>query len=404
MKNYPNFSNSLFFRDWIQRMFPNSQSVSLAILLVLGFVLIYTLSNWLLPVFAAGVIAYLLEGIVQIGERENLPRLASVLLVYFTFLAFVMFILIALLPLLYQQTAQLVQQLPSMINRAQMAIMRLPELYPRLISQDQIYEIIATIKRELISYGQQLLSVSASSLLGLVTLIVYLILVPLLVFFFMKDKDTIIAWFVQYFPRKRRLSTLVWREVDRQIGNYVRGKFLEVLILGVASYITFSLMGLNYALLLSVFIGLSVIIPYVGATLITFPVIMVAYFQYGFTDEFFWVMVAYTIIQSIDGVVLVPLLFSGVVNLHPVAIIVSILLFGGLWGFWGVFFAIPLATLVQAVLTAWPRIGDQDAVGDEARFAAPKPHETKRLAEKENQALVPDGYPTDPASGSRREG
>ena len=404
MKNYPNFSNSKFFRDWFQRVFPNSQAVSLAILLVLGFVLIYTLSDWLLPVFAAGVIAYLLEGIVEFGERENLPRLASVLLVYFTFLAFVTFILIALLPLLYQQTAQLVQQLPSMINRAQMEIMRLPEQYPRWISEDQINEIIVTIKRELISYGQQLLSVSASSLLGLVTLIVYLILVPLLVFFFMKDKDAIIAWFVQYLPRERRLSTLVWREVDRQIGNYVRGKFLEVLILGVASYITFSLMGLNYALLLSVFIGLSVIIPYVGATLITFPVIMVAYFQYGFSDEFFWVMVAYTIIQSIDGVVLVPLLFSGVVNLHPVAIIVSILLFGGLWGFWGVFFAIPLATLVQAVLTAWPRIGYEDAVDDGAQLAAPKPHEAEMLEEKENQALVPDGYPTDPASGSRREG
>ena len=93
MKNYPSFSNSLFLRDWVQRVFPNSQAVSLAILLVLGFVLIYTLSDWLLPVFAAGVIAYLLEGIVQLGERENLPRLASVFLVYFTFLAFVTFMI-----------------------------------------------------------------------------------------------------------------------------------------------------------------------------------------------------------------------------------------------------------------------------------------------------------------------
>ncbi len=401
MKNYPNFSNSRFFRDWFQRVFPNSQAVSLAILLVLGFALIYTLSDWLLAVFAAGVIAYLLEGIVEFGVQENLPRLASVLLVYFTFLAFVTFILIALLPLLYQQTAQLVQQLPSMINRAQMEIMRLPEQYPRWISEEQINEIIATIRMELISYGQRLLSVSASSLVGLVTLIVYLILVPLLVFFFMKDKDAIIAWFVQYLPRERRLSTLVWREVDRQIGNYVRGKFLEVLILGVASYITFSFMGLNYALLLSVFIGLSVIIPYVGATLITFPVIMVAYFQYGFTDDFFWVMVVYTIIQSIDGVVLVPLLFSGVVNLHPVAIIVAILLFGGLWGFWGVFFAIPLATLVQAVLTAWPRIGEEEASENGKRLSAPEPHEAKMV--EQNQPLVRNAYPTDPASESRRE-
>jgi putative permease len=67
-------------------------------------------------------------------------------------------------------------------------------------------------------------------------------------------------------------------------------------------------------------------------------------------------MIAYAIIQALDGNVLVPLLFSEALNLHPVAIIVAILVFGGLWGFWGIFFAIPLATVVQAVLKAWPRL------------------------------------------------
>ena len=65
-------------------------------------------------------------------------------------------------------------------------------------------------------------------------------------------------------------------------------------------------------------------------------------------------MVVYGIIQALDGNVLVPLLFSEAVKIHPVAIIVSVLIFGGLWGMWGVFFAIPLATLVKAVFTAWP--------------------------------------------------
>ena len=63
----------------------------------------------------------------------------------------------------------------------------------------------------------------------------------------------------------------------------------------------------------------------------------------------------YGFIQFLDGNLLVPLLFSEVVNLHPVAIIVAVLLFGGIWGFWGVFFAIPLATLVKAVYNAWPQ-------------------------------------------------
>ena len=91
----------------------------------------------------------------------------------------------------------------------------------------------------------------------------------------------------------------------------------------------------------------------------TFPVVIVAFFQWGVGDHFWYVILAYSIIQAVDAVVLIPLLFSEVVNLHPVAIIVAILFFGGLWGFWGVFFAIPLATLVKAVLNAWPRLGEE---------------------------------------------
>jgi putative permease len=96
-------------------------------------------------------------------------------------------------------------------------------------------------------------------------------------------------------------------------------------------------------------------VPYIGAVVVTVPVILVAWFQWGWSPEFIWLGVAYTVVQALDGNILVPLLFSEVVNLHPVAIIVAVLVFGGLWGFWGVFFAIPLATLVHAILIAWPR-------------------------------------------------
>jgi putative permease len=212
----------------------------------------------------------------------------------------------------------------------------------------------------LLTYGQSMLSVSAASVMSLVSAMVYLFLVPLMIFFFLKDKKALVDWLLQFMPRDRHLTVRVWEEVDVQIGNYVRGKFAEVFILWSISYVTFStVLGLNYAMLLSVLMGLSVIIPYVGATLVTFPVLGVAYFQWGLAgDDFMYAVIAYSVIQALDGVFLVPLLFSEAVNLHPIAIIVAILFFGGLWGFWGVFFAIPLATVVKAVLTAWPRLGD----------------------------------------------
>jgi putative permease len=135
----------------------------------------------------------------------------------------------------------------------------------------------------------------------------------------------------------------------------VRGKVVEIALVWVVTYVTFALLGLNYAMLLSFMVGISVIIPYIGAAAVTVPVAFVAYVQWGLEPQFAYTLIAYAVIQFLDGNLLVPLLFSEVVNLHPVAIIVAVLVFGSIWGVWGVFFAIPLATLVQAVINSWPR-------------------------------------------------
>ena len=182
-----------------------------------------------------------------------------------------------------------------------------------------------------------------------------MLLVPLLVFFFLKDKDQLIKWLVSYLPTERPFISRVVSEMDDQISNYVRGKAMEILITGGVTYIVFVILGVNYAALLGLLVGLSVVVPYIGATVVTIPVAVVAYLQFGTGSEFMWVMIAYGIIQALDGNVLVPILFSEAVNLHPVAIIVAVLVFGGFWGLWGVFFAIPLATLVKAILSAWPK-------------------------------------------------
>jgi putative permease len=356
MNSQTDFFNFNYIRDLIKRILPNSQAIALALILIVGFVLIFSLSDVMMPVFASIVLAYLLEGVVSKVENK-LPRLASVYLVFSGFMACLGVVMFVLMPLVSAQAVQLVQRIPEIIKSAQTAVMRLPELHPQYISEDNIRDIMFSIQEELLNYGQEIISNSASSVVGLVAAIVYLFLVPLMVFFFLKDKKTLLEWFVQFMPRDRNLTIRVWTEVDMQIANYVRGKFAEVFILAIASYVTYSLLGLNYAMLLAVLMGLSVVIPYVGAALVTFPVLGVAIMQWGFTaDEFIYVVIAYSIIQAIDGVVLVPLLFSEAVNLHPVAIIVAILFFGGFWGFWGVFFAIPLATAVKAILNAWPTL------------------------------------------------
>jgi len=350
------FSNLQFIRESLNRVLPNSQAVALVVILVVGFFLITSLADVLMPAFIAIVLAYLLEGLVKKLEHK-IKRLPAVFIVFAIFMSIFSYLLLGLMPMIYKQAKQLLQHTPEILKRLQGDVLKLPESYPQFISVDKLKEIIFAVQQEALLYGQELVSLSASSVVSFISLLIYLILVPVLVLFCLKDKSILLNWFMKFLPKDRSLSANVWTEVDMQLGNYVRGKFAEVMILGLASYMTFAAMDLNYGILLAVLMGLSVVIPYVGATLVTFPVLGVAMFQWGLgSDEFMYIAIAYSIIQAIDGVVLVPLLFSEAVNLHPVAIIVAILFFGGLWGFWGVFFAIPLATLVKAVISAWPNI------------------------------------------------
>ena len=345
-----------YLTQWFKRYFSDPEVIFLTIFLLIFFAVVLTMGDMLAPVLASLVIAYLLEGLVGMIERKRVPRLVAVLVVYIGFLLFVTLLLFVVMPQLSRQLTELLQQIPSMITEGQKLLMQLPQHYPEFISQDEVQKIIGVMRQEIAEFGQTVVSVSFSSVVGVITVLVYLILMPLLVFFFLKDKSLILGYLLGFFPRDRRLANTVWRDMDRQIANYVRGKFWEIVIVwGVTSF-TLSLMGLQYAVLLGVLVGLSVSIPYIGAAVVTFPVILIAWFQWGWGPEFIWLTVAYFVIQILDGNVLVPLLFSEAVNLHPVAIIVAILVFGGLWGLWGVFFAIPLATLVQAIISAWPTV------------------------------------------------
>lgn len=341
------------FRDWFRRRFSDPQMALLALLLILGTIVLFFLGRILTPVLASVVIAYLLTGLVSRLEQHRVPRLAAVIMVFSTFLIFVLFVLLRLLPLLWQQVVQLVQELPAMVSWSQRELLRLPERSPDLISEQQVLDIIRVLRSELTVLGQRILSFSVASVRSIIMILVYLFLIPPLVFFFLKDKEKLLGWVTGFLPEDRRLASQVWHEVDRQIGHYIRGKFWEILIVWATSYATFTILRLQFAMLLSFFVGLSVLIPYIGATVMTLPVASIAYFQWGLGANMAYVTLAYVVIQLLDGHLLVPLLFSEVVNLHPVAIIVAVLVFGGIWGFWGVFFAIPLATLVQAILKAW---------------------------------------------------
>jgi len=342
-------------REWYQRNFSDPQAVILALLLISAFLLIWLLGGVLAPVLVALVFAYLLDGVVTAMQRYHIPRPLASATVMLVFVFFCLLLLFGVMPLLSQQITSLIRELPKMIAAGQDQLQRLPELYPAIFTTEQINDLIIDVRSQVGRWGQGFLSFSIASALNLFVIAIYVVLVPLIVFFALKDKPMLVDWARGFMPNRSQLAEKVWVEADTKIANYIRGKFIEILIVWLVSYITFALMDLNYAVLLSFLVGISVIIPFVGAVVVTLPIAIIAYFQWGFTAKLGYLLAAYQIIQILDGNVLVPLLFSEVVDLHPLAIIISVLFFGGLWGILGVFFAIPLAALMQAVLDAWPR-------------------------------------------------
>ncbi|MBK8453468.1 MAG: AI-2E family transporter [Thiofilum sp.] len=340
--------------DWYNQHFSNPQVAILALVLLIGSSIIIFTGDILKPILAAIILAYLLDGGVEWLRQLKIPRMIAVFIIFSLFLLLVTLLLFVLAPMLLKQASQFVVAVPNMISTGQQALMLLPEKYPNIISEQVVLEILNSIRTNVTQASQQVLSFSIASVFDLIALMVYMVVVPLLVFFFLKDRNTILQWFGNFLPADRSLVSKVWKELNTKIAGYVRGKFLEILIVWVITFITFLFFGLQYAMLLSFLVGLSVLIPFVGAVVVTIPVVAVAYFQWGYTNDFIYVVIAYGIIQFLDGNLLVPLLFSEMVNLHPAAIIIAVLFFGAIWGIWGVFFAIPLATLIHAIINAWP--------------------------------------------------
>ncbi|MDB3992947.1 AI-2E family transporter [Gammaproteobacteria bacterium] len=340
--------------DFLDRYFHDEESIILVFLMGAVLLIFLLFGGMLAPLITAVIIAYLMQGLVSLALKYGLSERFSFVIVYVLFFGIFMTMLGFLLPQVWNQLRRIIDELPNLLNQGQDLLLNLPQSYPNLFSEDQVKQFMDGLGGEIGSFGQTILEYSLASLPNIFSLIIFLVLVPILVFFMMKDKSELLNWVANFLPRNRPLMSAIWKEMDGQIANYIRGKFLEILIVGGVSYFVFSILGLNYALLLSVITGLSVIVPYIGAAVVNVPIAIIAYVQWGMGGEFWTILIAYNILQLVDGNVLVPIIFSEAVNLHPVAIIAAVLFFGGIWGLAGVFFAIPLATLIKAIINAWP--------------------------------------------------
>jgi putative permease len=345
-------------KRWANLYFAEEESVVFALLLAFVAALLWLFGDVLVPVLAAIIIAYMLQGLVNLFCGKGVPHILAVALTVTLFIGASLALILVLFPLVWSQLSAFVVEIPSFLSTFHDEIMDLSKKYPQTFSEQQVQEWLSIASGEMGQLGQVVVQFSVASIPNIITILIYCVVVPLMVFFFLKDKDYFIDSIGMLLPRKRRMLMQVGEEMNEQIANYIRGKAIEILIVGVSTYIGFIIMGLNYSALLGLLVGLSVLIPYVGAIIVTIPVVLVGMMQFGTGSEFMTLMLIYGVIQALDGNVLVPLLFSEAVNLHPVVIIIAVIFFGGIWGFWGIFFAIPLATLIKAIMTAWPKVSN----------------------------------------------
>ncbi|MDG2060486.1 MAG: AI-2E family transporter [SAR86 cluster bacterium] len=338
----------------IKKVFFNEETVIFALLLLSFFLLLFLFGNVLMPILISVVIAFLLNGLVTWLSSIGLKRTWALIFSFFVFFgsyAAVFF----LLPLIGSQINSLLNSLPSIVNSFQDSLINLSTSYPDIISPEAVSSFLANLTNQVNTILSQALSQLAGTISFAFNAVLYAVLIPLMVFFFVKDKSILLPLISTVLPKDHRLLDDIYIEMNEQLFNYVTGKSIEIIIIAIVSYIAFSFLNLPYAILLAILVGLSVIIPFFGAILVTIPVLLIGLAEWGVTDQFYWLLFIYLLIQILDGNLLVPLLFSARNNLHPVIIVVAVLFFNGIWGFWGLFFAIPLATFVKAIVNSWPK-------------------------------------------------
>ncbi len=344
--------------SWYRRYFSRPEAVALVVIAGTAMVVFKTMGNILIPIIVSAVIAYVLKGVVKLLEEMGCSFAAAVTLTFSFFIGFLLLFLLWFLPIFWNEILRMVADIPHMLQRMRELIFKMCSAFPplaSLISMDSLQQSLVPFNNYILNFGRYVVTFSLTSLANIATLCVYLILVPLLVFFFLRDGKEITLWLSNFLPRQRGVLEKLWCEFRLKLHCYIYGKFIEILVVAIVSIIAFGMLGLRHAVLLGTLAGLSVLVPYVGIVVISIPIVIIAMVQWGITESFFYLLLVHVTISVLDANLLVPLLFSEAMDLHPLAIILAVLIFGNLFGFWGIFFAIPLVTMAHLLVKLWPR-------------------------------------------------
>jgi predicted PurR-regulated permease PerM len=325
----------------------------------LAIALVATLLLWLLapilaPFLFAAILAYILDPLVEKLTRRGVPRTLSVVLVMLLGLLLLAAFLLVVFPLLYKETRLLVDKLPGFIDWLNgRAVPWLREKAGLDLQLDA--ESLKQMARDAFAQNEDLAKSLLRSLglggLAVVAFFANLLLLPVVLFYLLRDWNRLLASFDALIPRRAHAKALAMaREIDSVLAEWLRGQLLVVLLMSVYYVTALWIARLDFALPVGLITGLAVIVPYVGIALGFVLATIAALLQFDSLTGVLWVWLAIGIGQVLEGTLVTPLIVGERIGLHPVAVILALLAFGQVFGFFGVLLALPASAVLLVAL------------------------------------------------------
>lgn len=325
----------------------------LAVALLVGG-LLYLLSPILAPFLFAAILAYILDPLVERLTGKFVPRTLAVVLVMSGVLALLVALALVVLPLFAKELRLLAERLPAFIAWLNQKLVPFAERYFGVALQLDVASVRA-LATEFVAENQDLVGKLLGSLriggLALLAFIVNLLLVPVVLFYLLRDWHKVLARVDRLIPRHlhKRARTIL-REVDSVLAEFLRGQLAVILVMSVYFVLALWLAGLEFALPIGLITGLLVFVPYVGALLGFALGTVTALMQFDSVWGLAWVWLAFGAGQALEGMVVTPWLVGDRIGLHPVAVIFALLAFGQVFGFFGVLLALPASAALLVAL------------------------------------------------------
>ena len=314
--------------------------------------LVYLLSPILAPFLCAIMLAYILNPLVARMSRK-LPRTLAVCITLLLIVSVILVMLLVLLPMITRQVKSIITQVPQYFDWLRMHLAPLAQQYFGVeLDTAMVKDWLTSHTKEIQGVALSLLPTLRSGGLALLELVANLVLVPVVLFYFMRDWDGMIARVTELIPRQwsDTLFSLV-KEIDAVLGEFLRGQLLVMLLMATFYSVSLWIAGLDYALSVGLIAGFLTFVPYLGVIIGVLLATMTGLLQFSDPLQILWVWLVFVIANVLEGNVFVPWLVGDRIGLHPVAVIFALLAFGQLFGFTGILLALP----ASAALLVWLR-------------------------------------------------